>query len=138
MEVVATFATNYDPTTVAKSLPDALSAHPDANVYLADADTDALAGVPAVNSAGLDWQAEDHRGRRHPRRREGGRRRDALRIDRSVAGPGRRPRREMAIAAVNGQQIAEPGVNASTIDTPLLVTRETVDQFTPEYGAQNG
>lgn len=134
-EIVQKFNGMYDPATVAKVMPDVVSANPDIDVLLAITDGDALAAVPALRSAGLLGQVNIVGA--------GGSREAAKAVkDGTMFGTtgtwpiqAGRIAGEMAIKAVNGQTIENPGVNSLTIDTPPRVTPETVDEFTAEWGA---
>ncbi|MEZ5124379.1 MAG: hypothetical protein R2736_22900 [Solirubrobacterales bacterium] len=43
---------------------------------------------------------------------------------------------KMANQAVNGEPVEPNSVDAMKIDTPLYITKETVKDFTPEWGAE--
>ncbi len=135
-KIVQKITGQYDPSVIAKALPDALSAHPEANVFLSAADSQALAVVPAVKAAGRDDELK--------LLGNGGSRLGAKGVADGTlfATVGNWPRQggklagELAIKAVNGQPIDEPGVDALELDRPDIITQDTVAQFTPEWGAE--
>ncbi|HWI22037.1 MAG TPA: substrate-binding domain-containing protein, partial [Baekduia sp.] len=53
VEVLQVLAAEYDPGTIAKEMPDALTAHSDVDVFLSAADSQALATIGAFKQAGL-------------------------------------------------------------------------------------
>jgi ribose transport system substrate-binding protein len=137
IKVVQVLATHYDPAEVAKQLPDALAAHPDTNVFVAGADSQALAALPAVKSSGRDGKLIVLG--------QGGSRLGAEAIaDGSLGGSvGSWPLKEAVAMAkmvqqtVNGQQVEPNGISALTMGTPLILTKANIAQFTPEWGAQH-
>ena len=136
VEIVQTIATGYDPALIARSFPDALAANPDANVLLASADSQALAVLPALETAGKVDQIR--------LLGNGGSRLGKVAVqDGTFFGtvgswPARmgRTAAEMATQAVKGEEIAEPGVDALTLGEPKILTQENIDQFEPEWGAE--
>jgi ribose transport system substrate-binding protein len=138
VEVVQRFASQYDPAAVIKSLPDILSAHPDTNVFMSIADTQALAGLGAIKSAGLTDKIKVVG--------NGGSRLGKKAVaDGTMFGTlGTWPEQfgkaagEMAVKAVNGQPIDPAGVDALNLDKPGVVIKSTVDEFQPEWGATTG
>lgn len=133
-EVVQKIATGYDPSALQKALPDALSAHPGTDVFVSIADFEALAAIPVLKSAGK-LKAVKVIG-------NGGSRTGipAVKDGRIFATLGTWPRQmgelagTAAVEAVNGEEISGPaGVDAFYIDEPLLVTKDNVEQFTPEW-----
>jgi ribose transport system substrate-binding protein len=134
-KVVQRIATQYDPATFAKGLGDALSAHPGTDVVVAAADFGALAVVPVLRRAGkLDSVALIGNGAS----RSGV---EGVKDGTLFGTVGSWPRQmgelagTAAIEATNGRKIEQPGVNAYEIDTPLVVTKENVDEMKPEWGA---
>lgn len=137
VEVVQRIATQYDPSMFAKSLGDALSAHPGIDVVVAAADFGALAVVPVLKQAGklgsikLVGNGASRSG-------------VAAVKDGTLFGTlGTWPLQmgqlagTAAMEAVNGKTPSPAGVNGYEIDTPLLVTKKTVDQMKPEWGASS-
>lgn len=45
---------------------------------------------------------------------------------------------EMASKAVNGETIDQPGVDHYGIGSPIVVTKDTVGELTPQWGASTG
>lgn len=135
-QVVQTISGQYDPSIIAKAFPDALSAHPDANVFLSAADSQALAVVPAIKQANKLGKIKLIG--------NGGSRLGAKAVaDGTMFGTiGNWPEQaggiagKMLIQAVNGQTVDPKGVDGLKIDEPLIITKENVDQFTPEWGAE--
>ena len=136
VEIVQTFATGYDPALVAKAFPDALAANPDAHVFLSIADSQVLAVLPALEAAGKLGQIKLIG--------NGGSRLGAKAVaDGTMFGtigswPAQNGRiaGDMLTKAVNGEEIEEPGVEAATVDEPKLLTKENIDQFEAEWGAE--
>jgi AcrR family transcriptional regulator len=135
-EVVQTIAGQFAPSVIATAAPDALAAHPDAQVWVSTADTQALAIVPALKQAGRLGKIKLVG--------NGGSRLGAKAVaDGTLFGTvGGWPEQDGEIAAkmemraVNGQPIDPAGVDALKVDTPLVITKANVDQFTPEWGAE--
>jgi ribose transport system substrate-binding protein len=126
----------YDPSVIAKAFPDALSAHPDTEVFVSAADSQALAVVPVLKQAGKLGKIKLIG--------NGGSRLGAKAIaDGTLFGTlGNWPEQggaisgKMLIQAVNGETVDPKGVDGLKIDTPLVVTKANVDQFHPEWGAE--
>ncbi|HWH26673.1 MAG TPA: sugar ABC transporter substrate-binding protein [Pseudolysinimonas sp.] len=135
VQIVQRFSTGYDPGEVAKQLPDILSAHPDATVFMSAADSSALAALPAVKDAG---------------------RTDTLKIlgsggssdgaaavaDGTIfATSGNWPQQSGAFLAkaltqaVHGEKVTHSELDGFKADNPQFVTKETVSEFKPEWGA---
>jgi len=134
-EVVAKLPGMYDPSVIAKAMPDALSANPDTNVFVSAADSQALAAMPAIKEAGLDGKIKIIG--------NGGSRLGAKAIaDGTMFGTlGLWPRQngELAVKAaaqaINGEPVEPSGVDMYEVDEPVIVTKDNVDQFKPEWGA---
>ncbi|WP_259311373.1 sugar ABC transporter substrate-binding protein [Capillimicrobium parvum] len=126
----------YDPSVIAKAFPDALSAHPDATVFLSAADTQALAVVPAVKQAGKQDEVK--------LLGNGGSRLGIKGVEDGTlfATAGNWPFQEAVAAAkaatqaVNGETVDPTGVDALAIDEPRIITKANVAEFTPEWGAE--
>ncbi len=135
-DVVQTISGQYDPSVIAKAFPDALSAHPDAQVFLSTADSQALAVVPALKQAGKLGKIKLIG--------NGGSRLGAKAVaDGTLFGTiGNWPQQggeiagKMLTQAVNGEAVEPKGVDGLTIDEPLIITKQNVGQFTPEWGAE--
>jgi ribose transport system substrate-binding protein len=134
-KVVQKVSGEYDPSVIAKVFPDALSAHPEADVFLSAADSQALAVVPALKDAGrfgeirLLGQAGSRDGAKAI---EDGTLFGTVGLWPETEG---RMAGEFAIAAVNGKPIDTPGNDTLEISQPSIVTKENVSEFTPEWGA---
>jgi ribose transport system substrate-binding protein len=134
-KIVQKVTGEYDPGVIAKVFPDALSAHPEADVFLAAADSQALAVVPALKNAGrfgevlLLGQSGTYAGA------------DAVKEGVMFGTIGQWPESEgrkageLAIAAVNGKPIEPKGYNNLELSEPFIVTKDTVAEFKPEWGA---
>jgi ribose transport system substrate-binding protein len=135
IHLVQKIVTQYDPGVLAKAFPDALTAHPDMNVFVAVADS-SLSGVyPTLEAAGKSKQIRLVANGGSVAGTED------VRRGRIFATVGNWPRQMGAVAAeglvqsLNGQKIDQPAVNSLTLDTPLIVDRQNVSQFKPEWGA---
>ena len=136
VEIVQKLAGMYDPSVIAKAFPDALSAHPDADVFLSASDSQALAVVPALKQAGKLGQIALIG--------NGGSRLGAKAVaDGTLFGTAANYPEQMGAAAgqmanqaVNGEPVDPNTIDAMKIDTPLYITKETVKDFTPEWGAE--
>jgi ribose transport system substrate-binding protein len=134
--ILQTISGQYDPSVVLKAFSDALAAHPDVNVFLSAADTQALAVVPALKQAGKLGQVK--------LLGNGGSRLGAKAVADGTmfATAGNWPHQQGAIAAkmmtqaVNGETVDPSAVDAITIDEPRVVTKDTVGQFKAEWGAE--
>lgn len=136
VEIVQKYDSKFDPSVVAKVIPDVLRRNSDANVLLTTSDSDALAALPAIEDAGMTDQLKVIGA--------GGSRLGAKAVqDGQLYGTvgswpvqyGKRAG-EIAIKAVNREPLPQPpGIAALTIDGPASVTSETVDRFKPEWGA---
>ncbi|MDF2050433.1 sugar ABC transporter substrate-binding protein [Arthrobacter sp. Cr_A7] len=136
VEVVEVLAAEYDPSVIARLMPEALKRHPDVDVYNAAGDQTAIAAIPAFEAAGLLGKVKivGAGGSRAGKKAvEDGKffstSADYPYTFGKIAG-------EMAVKAVNGQKIDPPGVNAQYVKQPSIVTKENVDQFDPEWGAE--
>jgi ribose transport system substrate-binding protein len=133
VKVVATFTANYDPAGVVKAMPDILAAHPDTNVYLSAADSSGLAALPAIKAAGLTDQVKVVG--------NGGSTFGAKAIaDGTMYGSnGNWPVQagqqlaKALVQSVNGQEITNCCVDGLLVDTPLVLTKETVGDYTAEW-----
>lgn len=136
IDVVDVIVGQYDPATIQKSFADALSAHADANVFLSASDSNALAVIDQIKAAGLEGKLKvlgnggSHRGA------------EAVANGTLVSTLGNWPIKmgetagQMAVDAVNGRAISPAGVDALTLGTPFVLTKDTVSQFKPEWGAK--
>jgi ribose transport system substrate-binding protein len=135
-DVVQTISGQYDPSVIAKAFPDALAAHPDATVFLSAADSQALAVVPALKQADKLGKVKLIG--------SGGSRLGAKAIaDGTMFGTvGNWPEQhgeaagKMLTQAVNGETVDPDGVNGLELDEPVLLTKDNVDQFKAEWGAE--
>jgi len=134
-KIVQKVSGQYDPSVIAKAFPDALSAHPEADVFLAAADSQALAVLPALKSAG---RAGDLLLLGQSGTVEGA---EAVKDGTFFGTIGQWPESEgrtageLAVAAVNGEPISKKGYNNLELHEPHIVTKETVSEFKPEWGA---
>jgi ribose transport system substrate-binding protein len=134
-KIVAKFASGFDPGQVAQKMPDLLSAHKDANVFLSIADSSALAAIPALKQAGMLGKVK--------LLGDGGSREGVKAVaDGTMFGSsGNWPRQEgeitaeMAVKAINGEPIDPVGMLQSDIDDPDTLTKDTVGDFKPEWGS---
>lgn len=140
IEIAEVIEGNYDPSETTKKAPDALAAHPDANVFTFESDTNALAAVPAVEAAGLQNQVKiigDGGSRAGVKAIEDGKMFGSIAswalTTGEVAG-------EMALEALDGK-VKTPGVNEAKfgetlLDQPFELTKATVGEYTPQWGAK--
>jgi ABC-type sugar transport system substrate-binding protein len=138
VQVVATAVGQYNPATIAQIFPDLLTAHPDTNAFLALADSDALAVVPAVKKAGLlgkiklignggSWAGQ--------RAIKAG-----ILYSTSPAYPqtAGADAGKMAIELANHETPNPVAINSARIKQPFLVDQSNVDQFQPEWPLNRG
>jgi ribose transport system substrate-binding protein len=136
IDVVQTVVGQYDPSIIAKVFPDALAAHPDTNVFVSAADSQALAVVPALKQAGkLDQVKLIGSGGSFLGKK-------AIEDGTMFGTIGNWPEQhaeaaaKMLTQAVNGEPVDPDSVDAFLIDKPLVVEKGNVDQFQPEWGAK--
>jgi ABC-type sugar transport system substrate-binding protein len=133
-KIVQKIVGQYDPSTVAKAFPDALSAHPDADIFVASSDQTALAVLPALKQAGKTAQVK--------LLGAGGSRQGTKAVkDGTLFGTiGNWPEQsteaigKMMIQSVNGKPVSPNSIDMFTIDKPAVVTKDNIAQFTPEWG----
>lgn len=134
VKVVQKFASNYDSGVVAKTLPDILTAHPDANVYMSLSDESGLAGLPAIKAAGLSGKIKVLGSGGTPSGAK------AVKSGAFFSSSGQWPVQEgeaagkMAQQAVDGVPVEPNAIEAFAIDSPAILNKETVDEFKPEWG----
>lgn len=134
IEILQVYEGNYDSAQTAKKLPDVLSAHPDVNVVVFEADNNAIAGLKVIEAAGLNdvKSIGDGGGRQGA---------NAVADGRLYGTTGTWPVQsakiaaKMAIDAVNGEKLADPAVDFYEVDTPTVITKDNVAAFTAEWGA---
>lgn len=134
VEIVQKFTGNYEPAQIARQLPAILAAQPDATVLLTSADFQALAAVPVVAEAG---RADSIKILGNSGSRAGA----AAVADGSLyATTGNFPKAtaeaiaKMAVQAINDETVSPNGLDALTLGKPLVVTKENINEFTPEWG----
>lgn len=135
VEVVGEFSSNYDPGAVAKAMPDLLQANPDANVFVSAADSSALAALDAIKDAGMTESLTLVA--------NGGSRlgAEAVKDGTIFATLGNWPEQyggkaaELLIQAINGDEVKETFVDETKIDSPFILTKDNIGEFTPEWGA---
>lgn len=135
VEVVGEFSSNYDPGAVAKAMPDLLQANPDANVFVSAADSSALAALDAIKAAGMTDSLTLVA--------NGGSRLgvEAVEDGTIFATLGNWPEQygakaaELLIQAINGDEVTETFVDETKIDSPFILTKDNIGEFTPEWGA---
>ena len=138
VELVQTISAGYDPAAVAKAFPDALSANPDAHVFLSAADSQALAVVPVLEAAGKTDQVKliGNGGSRLGAKAVA----DGVLFGTGASWPSQMGARagEILQKAVSGEAIEGPGVDALGIaeGQPQVLTADTIAEFTPEWGAE--
>ncbi|HWI22566.1 MAG TPA: sugar ABC transporter substrate-binding protein, partial [Baekduia sp.] len=135
VKIIQKINTNYDPAQMAKIAADTFTRNKNADVLMTLSDQQALAAVPAIKAAGLTGKIKLIGA--------GGSRQGAAAIaDGTMYGTGATwpfqygtTAGKMAIQAVNGDKVDPNAVDANKIDTPLVVTKDNVSQFKPEWGA---
>lgn len=132
-KIVQKVVTGYDPSGPTKVLPDALTAHPDTNVIVLTADNLAGATLNVLKDAGMEGKVAliGNGGSK-----EGAKRVAAGDMFGTVAiWPEQmgEAAAQMLTDALNGRSIAEPGIDAFTMDQPQPVTKDTVDRFQAEW-----
>lgn len=133
-EIVQVLETAYDTAATQEAFPDALRANQDANVYIAEADNNAIAAAEIIQDLGIGQDIKIIG--------DGGSRPGVQAIkDGTLFGTvGLWPNQmgaaaaEMLIQAVNGETVDPSGINAYEQDEPREITKENVDEFTPEWG----
>ncbi|HWI22537.1 MAG TPA: sugar ABC transporter substrate-binding protein [Baekduia sp.] len=136
IKIVATMETLYDPATVAKKMPDLLTKHPGADVYLAAADSSARAAIPAIKAAGLTGKIVLIG--------NGGDRQSVKEITDGVlfGSVANYPQQagarlvESLAQALNGEEVTNCCTDGLALDEPVVLTKETIGDFTAEYGAE--
>jgi ribose transport system substrate-binding protein len=137
VKIVQKIASQYDPGALARALPDVLSAHPGTDVIYSISDQSALAAAPALKSAKLASHVKIV-GRGGSSEGAAGVKSGAL-----FGTTGNWPIQNGAFLgralteAVNGQPVKEQSLDILKTDTPVIVTKDTVDQFKPEWGSRN-
>jgi ABC-type sugar transport system substrate-binding protein len=136
VEVVQKFITLYDPAEVTKAVPDILSAHGDADVYVSSADNTAVVAAGLIKDAGLaDSLKVLGNGASHAGLA-------AVEDGSLFSTIGDWPFQQgeilakMATQAVNGETLDPRDVVAQDIDTPLLINKDNADEAKSEWGAQ--
>jgi ribose transport system substrate-binding protein len=135
VKIINKINTNFDPSQMAKTAPDMFASNPNIDVLVTLADGQAIAAIPAAKAAGLFGKVK--------LLATGGSRQGAAAIaDGSIFGTlASWPFQmgvaagKMAVQAANGQTLEPNAVNGLTIDKPAVVTKDTVAQFKPEWGA---
>jgi ribose transport system substrate-binding protein len=138
VKVIQKINTNYDAAQMQKTAPDVFAAHPDVDVLVTLTDNEALAAVKAAKQAGLAGKVKILGA--------GGSRLGAQAVkDGDMFGTlatwplqSGKLAGEMATKAANGQKIVPAGINGQQIDTPEIITPDTVADFKPEWGATRG
>jgi len=143
VELVAKLVGDYDPSVVAKAMPDVLTAHPDANVFMSASDTDALAALPAIKQAGMLGKLR--------LLGNGGSRAGAAAIERGtmLATVANYPLTtaeavtRKLVQALDGGKVAAPGFDSllmradgTLASSPLIVDKADVATFAPQWGAE--
>lgn len=131
-DVVAKIETNFDPGQIVQKLPDIVSQHRDANVFVGVQDATAIIARRVFDEAGMrDVKLIGNGGSR------GGA--AAVKDGTLFATVGAWPVQQgaivtkMLVAALNGET-PPPSSDSGAVDEPRYVTKETVDQFKPEWG----
>jgi ribose transport system substrate-binding protein len=143
VRVVEKIIGQYDPSVVARAMPDALTAHPDAHVFLSATDTDALAALPAIRAAGLEGRIAILG--------NGGSRQGAKAVRDGVlfATIVNLPRTagkivtEKLIQALNGETVTDPGLDAILLQPdgraathPYILDKANASDFVAQWGAK--
>ncbi|HWH26672.1 MAG TPA: sugar ABC transporter substrate-binding protein [Pseudolysinimonas sp.] len=134
VQIVQRFSSGYDPGEVARQLPDILSAHPDATVFMSAADSSALAALPAIKDAG---RADTLKILGSGGSSEGA----AAVADGTIfATSGNWPQQYGAFLAtaltqaVHGEKVTHSELDNFTADKPQFITKDTVSEYKPEWG----
>ncbi|WP_350351676.1 sugar ABC transporter substrate-binding protein [Microbacterium sp. A8/3-1] len=132
--VVQKVVSQYDPGQIAKALPDALNAHPDAQVFFAVSDQSALAAIPVIAQAGKTEQVKIIGLGGSGQATEAVA--DGTLFGTTATWPLQTGKllAEALIESVSGSEITQASVDLLKIDTPVLITGETVGEFKPEWG----
>ncbi|HWI21474.1 MAG TPA: sugar ABC transporter substrate-binding protein [Baekduia sp.] len=133
LEVVQTFTANFDPAEVVKVMPDLLAANSDVNVYIAAADSSAVAALGPIEEAGKTAQIKliGNGGSATGAK--------AIKEGKIFGSNGNWPITsaeqvtKAVIQAVNGEKVTNCCVDGLKIKSPQALTKETVDQYTPEW-----
>lgn len=136
VEIVQTVAGQYDPSVIAKAIPDVLAANADADVFLSAADSQAIASFPAIEGAGMSDSLKviGNGGSRAGAK--------AVAAETLFGTVGNWPFQagELLAAglmeAVGDKPVTQPSIDILKVDEPALITKETVEQFKPEWGAE--
>jgi ABC-type sugar transport system substrate-binding protein len=136
IRLVQKISGQYDPSVIAKALPDALSAHPDADVFAAATDSSVIAVLPAIKSAGRFGKI---RLLGNGGSRQGVAAVAAGTMFSTMANSPYTTAKMLAtsvIQAVNGQRVTAPSTDALTVPKPFILYKDNASQFTPEWGAK--
>jgi ribose transport system substrate-binding protein len=136
VQIVSVLTGNYDAAQTAKNIPDALSAHKDANVAILEADNNAVVALDAIKNAGREGKITviGYGGSV-----EGGK---AVADGRIYATFSDWPRSAGALAgrmvldSLNGKAISPNGVFSRTLGKPIVVDQSTASQFQAQWPAQ--
>jgi ribose transport system substrate-binding protein len=138
IQLVAITEGAYDIAQTAQKLPDVLQANPDLDVFLTEADTNAIAAIPIIKDAGMSDQIKIMG--------LGGSTSmiDAIKSGTAYGTVAYWPRTagtvvgQMIQDTLDGKTVAEPAVDLQAVapGQPVIVTQENVDTFTPEWGQQ--
>ncbi|MFT3865161.1 MAG: sugar ABC transporter substrate-binding protein [Solirubrobacterales bacterium] len=126
----------YDPGETAKVTPDVLAADPDVDVYTFESDTNAVAAIPAVEAAGLQGQVKligDGGSRAGVKAIAAGKMYGSVAAFPLTNGE---VVAKMAIEALEGKAIAEPGVSMFSLGGPIDLTKANVSRYTSQWGAE--
>lgn len=131
-KILQVLETAYETAQTQKQLPDVLRARPEADVLVLEGDNNAIAAAEIAKEAGVDAKIIGNGGSRPGAKAiEDGTIFGSLGIWPTQAGE---KAAEIATQLANGDQPSETGVNFYEMDEPVLLTKETIDEFTPEWG----
>ncbi|MBS1878292.1 MAG: sugar ABC transporter substrate-binding protein [Actinobacteria bacterium] len=127
---------NYLPSETVQKLPNALAANPGVNVITFESDTNAVAAVPALKSAGLEGKVKLIG--------DGGSVAGAAAIKAgtmfgSVASFPRsmgEKAAEMALQALAKEKISPNGIDMFSLGEPVKLTKANIAEYTPQFGAK--
>ncbi|MBS1885878.1 MAG: sugar ABC transporter substrate-binding protein [Actinobacteria bacterium] len=127
---------NYLPSETVQKLPNALAANPNVNVVSFESDTNAVAAVPLLKSAGLEGKAKLIG--------DGGSVAGAAAIKAgtlfgSVASFPKsmgEKAAEMAVQALAKEKISPAGVDMFSLGEPIKLTKANIGEYTPQFGAK--
>lgn len=138
VKIVAKFVGNYDPTQVAKNLPDLLNANRGADVFLASSDDSAVAAITVLEKAGLTDKVKNLGSGAKVQGLE------AVKAGTIWSDTGDSPQDQgkaiakMAQQAVNGEDVNPHSVKVADLVKVRVITKDNVDGVPAQWGAGIG